>query len=430
MAPAELQEPLLPKRQGASRGAAAKGAGGEAGGYLSEGSAASAIVLMSSAAIGTGVLALPYGVSRVGVLPALLIFGLAAAASYTSNVILFACVRETGHGSYGELMTGILGKSGAMVLDAFICVEGVGAVATYLVFIMDYVPQVCALGGEDLWCTDPFRVVLAASAIIWPLSCLRGLSALRYTSTCSIVTIIFTSLVVIVRAPRQLERTGHSLSEAVGKVYLSMGAMQVLSMACFAFMTHTNTPEIALQLKRPTPQKSYLVVGGGTGLLWAVYCAIAVCGFVSFLEETQQDFLTNYDVRDGLVVMCRCMLSATLVFACPINICPAIQALCNIIQSLSPTRGHPARSLYLQDATRVPITTGCFAVALGVALRTPHVADLISLLCAFFTSPLMFTFPALMYRGILRRKGWAIPAALHSMTAALWVAEIYRLVSP
>jgi len=326
------------------------------------------------------------------------------------------------------LMTGILGKNGAMVLDAFVCVEGLGAVATYLVFIMDYVPQVCALAGEDSWCTDPTKVAFAASAIVWPLSCMQGLSALRYVSTCSIITIVFTSCVVIAKAPSHFSETGQSLKEVVATSTVDVGAFQTLSMACFAFMTHTNTPEIALQLIRPTTSRSVQVVGVHTAMLWVVYCSIAICGFLSFLEQTEQDFLTNYDLRDTCVILCRCMLSATLICACPINICPAIQALFNIVEGLQKgnTQSQP-RNLYQNDSWRIPITTACFALSLGIALRTPHVADLISVICAFFTSPLMFTFPALMYRGILKRSGLAVPALLHLFTAALWIAEFCRL---
>lgn len=395
---------------------------------MGEGTRVSSVVLLTAAAIGTGVLALPYGVTIVGILPALALFALAAAASFTSNVIIFACVRETGAGTYGELMTGILGPSGVTVLDALVCLEGLGAVATYLVFIMDYVPQVCALLGEDAWCTDRTHVVMAASLVIWPLSCLEGLSALRYVSTCSIVTIIFTSLVVLAKAPACFGRTGREFAHVLGEARFSMDAFQVLSMACFAFMTHTNTPEIALQLFRPTRKRSWQVVGLHTVLLWGIYCAIAICGFLSFLDATHQDFLTNYEVKDIFAVMCRCMLSCTLVFACPINICPSIRALFNIIEWMQPTRGGAkAASLYHNATLRISVTTACFAIALGVALRTPRVADLISVICAFCTSPLMFMFPALMYARILRRRDRVVPALLHLLTGALWVAELIRL---
>ena len=70
---------------------------------------------------------------------------------------------------------------------------------------MDYVPQVCELFGEDLWCSEQLHVAFAASMIIWPLSCLKGLSALRYTSSCSIATILFTCLVVLWKTPSHFE---------------------------------------------------------------------------------------------------------------------------------------------------------------------------------------------------------------------------------
>lgn len=419
---ARLRRPLLAKS--ASREAKEADAG-----CLSEGSVPSSILLMCAAAIGTGVLALPYGVKCVGVLPALCLFALAGAAAYTSNVILFRCAQKTGLGSYGELMTDILGKHGAMVLDGFVCVEGLGAVATYLVFIMDYVPQVCAVFSEEAWCTDRINVVSAASLIIWPLSCLRGLGALRYVSTCSLLTIILTSLVVMAKAPYRFSALERPFMEAASEVHVGLGSTQAFSMACFAFMTHTNTPEIARQLRKPTPRRFHQVLCAHTLSLWAVYSAIGVCGFLSFLDATHQDFLTNYEIRDIFVVACRSLLSLTLVFACPMNIFPSMQALFNILKGLRPkSSGRVERSLYDCHEVRVPVTTACFAVSLGIALRSPHVADLISVISAFLSSPLMFAFPALMYLRILGQRDVAIPSMLMFLTVSLWIAELCRLL--
>jgi len=432
-----LAEPLLGRRSGGGRQQDAANSGG----IFAPGSMLSCIVLMASASIGTGGLALPYGVSLTGLLPAAALFVLAGVMTLVSNVILFLCVRKTGVGTYGELMVRVLGARGAMVLDLMVCLEGMGAVATYIVFIMDYVPQLCALAGEDTWCTEPVSVAMAASVIIWPLSCLRGLNALRYVSTCSLVTLAFTAAVVIVKAPGLFARTGVSFAEAASEVKLNGGAFQVLSMACFAFCIHTNTPEIAYAMRKPTQSRTFGAVSFYTALMFASYFAIAMCGFLSFMWEVNQDFLTNYDIWDSLIITCRCMLSVTLVFACPINLCPGIQALFNILESLlnseaaaasagTSRSGESKPRLYENDVLRIPVTTGCFFISLGVALKSPHVADLIGTVSTFLSSPLMFTFPAMMYRVILQRKDVLIPAMLHALTAALWVAEIYRLLSP
>jgi len=417
---AALQQPLL-----------GKGNSKRSEGFtsLTEGSAGSSILLLTSAGIGTGVLALPYGVKCVGIIPATALFAIAGIAGFASNVILFRCSHKTGLGSYGELMTSILGKNGAMVLDAFVFLEGYGAVATYLVFLMDFVPQLCALGGDDMWCTDRSNVLALSSCIIWPLSCLKGLSALRYTSTCSIATVIFTSIVVVIKSPALFARTGHTFSEAVTQMNLDMTAFQVLSMACFAFMVHTNTPEIARQLRSPSRARFKKVVGAHTFALWGVYTVIALCRFLSFMEETGQDFLSSYEVRDFLAVCCRLMLSGTLVLACPINIFPSAQALFNILEGLRASSSkQDGERLYDRASVRVPVNTLCFAMAVGIAKRTPKVADLIGTMSSFATSPLMFAFPAVMYWRILGGKDWAIPCGLLLLTAALWLAEILRLL--
>lgn len=424
-----LREPLLAKGTAGTAGSAENT---DSSGFFAAGSKASSVVVLISAAIGTGVLALPYGVSRVGVLPALCLFALAGFAASASNIILFRCAHKTGLSSYGELMTGILGRTGAMLLDAFVFVEGLAAVSTYFVFIMDYVPQICELGGPDVWCTDRGKVVTVAGLIVWPLSCLKGLSALRWTSTCSLVTIIFTALVVVVKAPSLFAKTGVSFIEASSGFQGGvLGSFQVLSMACFAFMVHSNTPEIAHAMLSRRPSSIKQVVVSQAGILWAAYALLAMGGYLSFLAETNQDFLTNYEVYDFLIIICRSLLSVTLIFACPINAFPSIQALFNIFEDFrqEPADGESKVALYDMDLVRVPVATACVAISLFVAIRTPHIAELIGGIGAFLSSPLMFAFPAMMYVRILKGRDMFLPIFLMILTFALWGAELMRLMS-
>lgn len=421
-----LREPLLAK------GSVVSAENTDSSGFFAAGSKASSVVVLISAAIGTGVLALPYGVSRVGVLPALCLFALAGFAASSSNIILFRCAHKTGLSSYGELMTGILGRSGAMLLDAFVFVEGLAAVSTYFVFIMDYVPQICELGGPDVWCTDRGKVITVAGLIVWPLSCLKGLSALRWTSTCSLVTIIFTALVVVVKAPGLFAKTGVPLREASSGFHGGvLGGFQVLSMACFAFMVHSNTPEIAHAMTSRGASSIKQVVVSQAGILWVAYAFLALGGYLSFLADTNQDFLTNYEVYDFFVIICRCMLSVTLIFACPINAFPSVQALFNIFEDFrqDPPNGETKVPLYEMDMIRVPVATACVAISLLVAIRTPHIAELIGGIGAFLSSPLMFAFPAMMYVRILKGRDIFLPSFLVVLTFTLWGAELLRLFS-
>eukprot|EP00913_Durusdinium_trenchii_P029126 g27306.t1 len=361
---------------------------------FSEGSAGGSLALLISAAIGTGVLALPYGVSCVGIWGSLALFAFAGVFTYYSNTILFDCVLETSHGSYGQLMSDILGKYGGMTLDLFVFVEGLGAVATYVVFIMDYVPQVfrrgevvpnSCRGAAPKYVRRYCSMGHAGQAL--SQGCLKGLSALRYTSTCSIATIVFTCLVVFFKAPSHFAAQEATLQQVLSQARWNRSSFQVLSMACFAFM------RLGLRGEAGAPCAD----GGAVGSLLRNCC-----------EDTKQDFLTNYDVQDKLIVMCRCLLSVTLVFACPLNMFPAVQALFNVLEHFRPPHRHH-EGLYENDLVRVPVSTLAFAITLGVALKSPHVADLISTISAYFSSPLMFAFPAVMHWKILRRTSNTLP---------------------
>ena len=70
-------------------------------------------------------------------------------------------------------------------------------------------------------------------------------------------------------------------------------------------------------------------------------------------RAARQDFLTNYDVQDKLIVMCRCLLSVTLVFACPLNMFPAVQALFNVSRNLLITSLFWSLRYYFQDVFHI-----------------------------------------------------------------------------
>merc|ERR1712187_637816 len=101
-----------------------------------------------------------------------------------------------------------------------------------------------------------------------------------------------------------------------------------------------------------------------------------------------------------------------------------MQALFNILERFRAGKQH--LSLYDNPAIRIPVATSSFLIALGIAFKSPHVADLLSLISSFLTAPLMFMFPAIMHWKILQESNRFMPAGLIALTVALWMAETIR----
>lgn len=159
------------------------------------------IINISNTILGSGMLAMPSAVASVGLVFGLLMIGFSGAAAAYSLWLLTDCARHVGRTSSFFTVSKITYPNAAIYFDLAIAIKCFGVATSYLIVIGDLMPEVVAgfggdisegslLGHRRFWIT-------AFMSIIIPLSFLKKLNSLRYTSSVALGAVAYLVFIVL-----------------------------------------------------------------------------------------------------------------------------------------------------------------------------------------------------------------------------------------
>lgn len=124
---------------------------------------------------------------------------LAAFLNIQSSTMLIAIGEKTGRLNYEELMADVFGNAGIYFLSLFVGVLAFGAMAAYLVIVGDTVPEILLASGSTTGAfADRTSVILLFGIFcMLPVSLLKDMSKLSYTSFISILADVLLTLIVL-----------------------------------------------------------------------------------------------------------------------------------------------------------------------------------------------------------------------------------------
>lgn len=125
--------------------------------------------------------------------------GLAAFLNMQSSTMLIATGEKTGRLNYEELMADIFGNTGIYFVSLFVGVLAFGAMSAYLVIVGDTVPEIVLASGSTTGAfADRTSVILLFGIFcMLPVSLLKDMSKLSYTSFVSILADVLLTLIVL-----------------------------------------------------------------------------------------------------------------------------------------------------------------------------------------------------------------------------------------
>lgn len=113
---------------------------------------------------------------------------LAAFLTHNSSMMLINAGEKTKRLNYEELMGEVFGSIGFHAFNLFAGVLSFGAMTAYLIIIGDTITRIAVASGTTGMLTDRESVIiLFAVVIILPISALKDLSKLSYTSLASVL---------------------------------------------------------------------------------------------------------------------------------------------------------------------------------------------------------------------------------------------------
>uniref|UniRef100_A0A4W3J7B2 Solute carrier family 38 member 4 n=1 Tax=Callorhinchus milii TaxID=7868 RepID=A0A4W3J7B2_CALMI len=307
---------------------------------------------LSNAIMGSGILGLSYAMANTGIiLFVFLLFGVAILSLYSVHLLLEAS-KEGGSMVYEKLGERAFGLTGKIAAFSSITLQNIGAISSYLFIIKYELPEVIRafLGIEEEWYLNgKYLVVIVSLSIILPLTFLKNLGYLGYTSGFSLTCMIFFLSVVIYKKsqiPCPLPLLGHhALNQTtLGNtshdekpkdddddmckpkyfVFNSQTAYTIPILA-FAFVCHPEVLPIYSELKGRSQKKMQHVSNVSITAMLIMYLMAALFGYLTFYDQVETELLHTYTQVykfDTLLLLVRLAVLVAVTLTVPIVLFP------------------------------------------------------------------------------------------------------------
>lgn len=149
--------------------------------------------------------------------------------------------------------------------------------------------------------------------MLYPLSLLRNLSALRYTAVVSFVCILYTCSLIVIRAFIGPTSPTASVTRAT-----PTGVFVGIPITVVSFTMHYNTPRFYFELKDHSIKLFSTIALIVFGITLVIYEGTATSGYFLFGESTKGDILENFTNSDIMAFIARVAITIVMLFSYPL----------------------------------------------------------------------------------------------------------------
>lgn len=194
-----------------------------------------------------------------------------------------------------DLCKHLLGTAGYNVCVLSMLLFAYGAMLAYLVIIGDTVPVAFDYFlGEGAAPSRNVVIVMFALVPILPLSLMRNLSSLSYTSLLSITADLVLVIFVLLRGPAAAKSEDTQFSAAEDVTFFEYQLFEGIGTMSFAFVCHHNTFIVYNSMRNASPKRWRKVSHSSVMVSCALCLVMGLGGFLCFGSHTQGDVLNNF----------------------------------------------------------------------------------------------------------------------------------------
>jgi len=300
-------------------------------GVIGQASWISSVINLVNTIVGAGVLAMPSAMSNMGMFLGILIILWAGLTAGFGLYLQTRCAAylERGAASFFALSQ-ITYPNAAVVFDAAIAIKCFGVGVSYLIIIGDLMPGVVR-GFADESMLVPFLVdrrfwVTAFMLIVIPLSFLRRLDSLKYTSVVALISIGYLVILVVYHFGAK-DTIDHY--ETPIRYFKWSGAIQTLSsfpIIVFAYTCHQNMFSILNEIADNSHFRTTSVIVASIGSAAAIYILVAITGYLSFGNEVGGNIVAQYTPSLSTTIG-RAAIVILVMFSYPLQVHPCRASL-------------------------------------------------------------------------------------------------------
>jgi len=324
-----------------------------------EGRTRSSTVTLAMASVGSGVLALPGVVRKAGLFPGFIAIVLAATASWYSNEIVSDIVIRKGCTSYALVARAALGYRAYVAVELILVVLLVLILAAVLLVLGDALTSlfkgyadVCIQSqGPSSMCATFFQsreymvLALLAAAIV-PLSLLRDITSLRFTSLLGAFSIAYVLSTLCYGAALQIQSDGgFAITFAKLPAWGSFGwsTIEALPVIFLSFGAQIQLPIVVNAIKEPrSPVVSKAHIARRANFLatfglFLIYSLFALGGNLCFpgralLNGDILNEFASFGQMHVMVALARILMVVALTFNAPLICMPCRESLFRVVR--------------------------------------------------------------------------------------------------
>ncbi|XP_068602832.1 sodium-coupled neutral amino acid transporter 5b [Brachionichthys hirsutus] len=367
---------------------------------------------LSNAIMGSGILGLSYAMSNTGILLFLALLTCIACLSCYSIHLLLRSAGVVGIRAYEQLGLRAFGQPGKIVAAIIITLHNIGAMSSYLFIVKSELPLVIQafLGhtssSDDWFMNGNYLIVIVTLCIILPLTLMKHLGYLGYTSGFSLSCMVFFLSAVIYKRFHiacPLEVFGNSsvnhtavLEDSCAAKFFTINQETAYSIPIlvFAFVCHPEVFPIYTELSNPTKRRMQTIGNVSILGMFTMYFFTAIFGYLTFYGNTEAELLHAYSQVDPLDTLILCVRLAVLVavtLTVPVVLFPIRRALEQLLFPGKPFHWfrHVAIALCLLSAVNL------------LVVLVPNIRDIFAVTGATTAPSLIFILPGLFYIRII-----------------------------
>uniref|UniRef100_A0A673NB72 Sodium-coupled neutral amino acid transporter 4-like n=1 Tax=Sinocyclocheilus rhinocerous TaxID=307959 RepID=A0A673NB72_9TELE len=313
---------------------------------------------LSNAIMGSGILGLSFAMANTGIiLFVILLLGVAILSLYSVHLLLVTA-KEGGSLIYEKLGERAFGWPGKMAAFGSITLQNIGAMSSYLFIVKYELPEVIRAfhgleeNSGEWYLNGNYAVVLVSIGIILPLSLLKNLGYLGYTSGFSLSCMVFFLGVVRLltlfscqltsangppldpHAPvhSAVQFTPHPEDMCTPKYFVfNSQTVYTIPILAFAFVCHPEVLPIYSELKDRSRRKMQRVSNLSILAMLVMYLLSALFGYLTFYDHVEAELLhtfTKVYKFDTMLLLVRLAVLTAVTLTVPIVLFPVIITLC------------------------------------------------------------------------------------------------------
>ncbi|OGM42474.1 amino acid transporter [Aspergillus bombycis] len=267
-------------------------------GFHGQASWISCVINLVNTIIGAGVLAMPLAISHMGIVLGVIVILWSGTTAGFGLYLQSRCAQYLDRGTASFFaLSQLTYPNAAVIFDAAIAIKCFGVGVSYLIIIGDLMPGVVQgfVGGTPDYdfLVDRHFWVTAFMLVVIPLSYLRRLDSLKYTSIAALVSMAYLVVLVLyhfVIGDTMADRGPVRVIHWAGPVPM----LSSLPVIVFAFTCHQNMFSILNEIANNSHFRTTGVVFASIGSSAATYVLVAITGYLSFGDSVGGNIVGMY----------------------------------------------------------------------------------------------------------------------------------------